>query len=147
MKKYFTKDEIATLKKAETYFYTATKENYKRASTSSLNNLVADIYEKVTGNRVNRNWTCGTCVLNCYKAAGALYYESIRYWEEKDGEETEIPELKGVEEMKESTMEILDLNTDGSEKSENTVDKETEPKPVKKATAKKVAKGRPKKSK
>lgn len=80
MKNYFTKEQIEKLKSFEHHFYTAVYENYKRASAASDNDYVADLFEKTTGGKLNRNWSCGTCVLNAYKAVGKLYYESKEYW-------------------------------------------------------------------
>lgn len=80
MKNYFTKQQIEQLKVFEHHFYTAVYENYKRASAASDNDYVADLFEKTTGGKLNRNWSCGTCVLNAYKIVGKLYYESKEYW-------------------------------------------------------------------
>ena len=75
-KKYFTKEQIEKLSVAESYFSTAVYANYKRGTMMSLNELIADIYEKTTGEKVSRNWTCANCCLNNYKMIGKLYFES-----------------------------------------------------------------------
>lgn len=75
--KYFNEKQLNELRPYEHHFYTATKENYKRATPSTLNDKIADLYQEVTGNKLNRNWTCGTCVLNAFKAVGELYYQSL----------------------------------------------------------------------
>ena len=77
MKNYFNEKQLNELRPYEHHFYTATKENYKRATPSTLNDKIADLYQEVTGNKLNRNWTCGTCVLNAFKAVGELYYQSL----------------------------------------------------------------------
>ena len=87
MEKYFTKEQIERLADAVEYFNTAVNANYKRASTVTLNNLVADIYLEATGKVLNRNWGCGTCVLNAYKEAGRLYYDSVKHYEEENAVE------------------------------------------------------------
>lgn len=89
MEKYFTKEQIERLADAVEYFNTAVNANYKRASTVTLNDLVADIYLEATGKVLNRNWGCGTCVLNAYKEAGRLYYDSVKHYEEENAVQTE----------------------------------------------------------
>lgn len=90
-KKYFTEQQTELLKEAEIHFYTAINANYKRATTARLNDYIADVYEATTGDKIQRNWQCGTCVLNCYKTVGALYFESKEYWEHQ---KTNDPQLE-----------------------------------------------------
>lgn len=84
MEKYFTKEQLKRLAVAEQNFYTAVKENYKRGTMQTINNLVADEYEKTTGEKLNRNWNCGACCLNNFKTVGRLYFESKEYWKEQE---------------------------------------------------------------
>lgn len=137
MEKYFTKEQIERLKDAVEYFNTAVNANYKRASQSSLNDLVADVYEQATGEKLQRNWHCGSCVLNCYRKAGQLYFESLKHLEEttqqavqettnqeQDTQETTVPD--DTQKVQEET-EVTNPEVVGSE---------PEPAPVKKTPAK-----------
>ena len=162
-KKYFTQEQLAALKPAEEYFNTVVNSHYKRASYKELNDLVADLYEEVTGEKLARNWSCGTCVITAFEKAGKLYYESLEHYRLRD-EQLEFDfEQKDHTEMIAETMQILDLNVDGTQiepdgedgmphgipiEELEKVQKGTEPDPEKKETEKKVAnktKGRPKK--
>lgn len=145
-KKYFTREQIAILKPAEEYFNTVVHSHYKRASTVTLNELVADIYLQATGEQVARNWGCGSCVMTCYEKAGRLYYESKEYWEAMDRNINDgqlMIDFDAVDhsEMIKDTMDLLDLNEDGSEKK---VEVETEPAPKPKQPKKTVAKNKAK---
>lgn len=120
-KKYFTREQIQLLKPAEEYFNTVVHSHYKRASYRELNELVADIYLQATGEQVARNWGCGSCVMTCYEKAGRLYYESKEYWEAMDRNINDgqlMIDFDAVDhtEMIKETMDLLDLNEDGSEK-------------------------------
>lgn len=81
-KQFFNKKQLDELKQYELHFYTAVKENYKRATPAALNDKIADVYEEMTGIKLNRNWSCGTCVLNAFKAVGQLYFDSKKHYEE-----------------------------------------------------------------
>ena len=146
MKNYFTKEQLERLSVAEHHFYTAVKENFKRGTMREMNEMLADIYEQATGEQLNRNWNCSHCCLNNFKRIGEWYFKSKEHLEQEQAEaaekgELEAPELEGVQEMVEKTMEILDLNPDGTEKVvTETVEMETEPAPAKAAPKKKVAK-------
>ena len=80
-RKYFSEKEIEKLKEigAVEHFETAVKHQYKLGTPVEMNNLVADLYEKVTGQKLSRNWSCGHCGFNAYKKAGELYFKSLEY--------------------------------------------------------------------
>lgn len=46
--------------------------------------MLADEYEKATGEKINRNWSCANCCLNNFKVIGRLYFESKKYYEEQE---------------------------------------------------------------
>lgn len=86
-KKYFTKEQLKKLEVAEYHFATAVNSNYKRGTQRALNEMLADEYEKATGEKLNRNWSCANCCLNNFKVIGRLYFESKKYYEEQQEHE------------------------------------------------------------
>ena len=64
------------------HFYTAVNLQYKNNTSAKLNDEVADIYEKATGEVVSRNWACGHCAFELFRKAGVLYYNSLKKQEE-----------------------------------------------------------------
>lgn len=94
MKKYFNSKQIKKLKAAEPYFTTVVKSQYKRATTIAMNDMVADMYDSVSGKQpISRNYSCNTCVYNLYLACGRLYFESIEQVENKIEPEQESNKL------------------------------------------------------
>lgn len=82
-KKYFTKEQLKKLEVAEYHFATAVNSNYKRGTMRQMNEMLADEYEKATGEKLNRNWSCANCCLNNFKVIGRLYFESKKHYEEQ----------------------------------------------------------------
>lgn len=133
-KKYFTKEQLKKLEVAEYHFATAVNSNYKRGTMRQMNEMLADEYEKATGEKLNRNWSCANCCLNNFKVIGRLYFESKKYYEEEE----------------QHGWQQLTFNFDGNN---NAVDTEPEPAPENNAPEKTVTKnnknkkaGRPKKN-
>ena len=135
-KKYFTKEQLKKLEVAEYHFATAVNSNYKRGTMRQMNEMLADEYEKATGEKINRNWSCANCCLNNFKVIGRLYFESKKYYEEQ--------EKHGWQQL---TFNFEGANNDA-------VDTEPEPAPINKPSTKTVTNqkknkkaGRPKKNK
>lgn len=133
-KKYFTKEQLKALEVAEYHFATAVNANYKRGTQRALNEMLADEYEKATGEKINRNWSCANCCLNNFKVIGRLYFESKKYYEEQD---------MAARKFEEQQVQQLTFDFDA-------VQAETEPSAPKGTTQKTVTKnkkaGRPKKN-
>lgn len=140
-KKYFTKEQLKKLEVAEYHFATAVNANYKRGTQRALNEMLADEYEKATGEKINRNWSCANCCLNNFKVIGRLYFESKKYYEEQD---------MAARKFEEQQAQQLVFNFDAVEPN-GTVEPEPEPAPENKPSTKTVANkkkaGRPKKNK
>lgn len=118
-KKYFSREQIETLKPAEIHFYSCVYEQWKRGTVSTMNDLVADTYEQTTGEQLPRNWNCASCSFNNYLKVGKLYYESIEYW-------------KNIDEQKEGKQLEFDFNDEEPEKPEPEPEPEKpEPEPEK----------------
>ena len=83
-KKYFTKEQLKKLEVAEYHFATAVNSNFKRGTMRQMNEMLADEYEKATGEKLNRNWSCANCCLNNFKVIGRLYFESKKHYEEEE---------------------------------------------------------------
>lgn len=77
----YSKEQIAELKKLDViqHFKTVLDSDYKRGTSSTQDNKVADIYDAATGGKVSRNFSCKSCVFNLYRDAGKLYRESLEY--------------------------------------------------------------------
>ena len=71
-----TKSDIEKLKPLEPYFLQI-RENYKRASSIKEDIIVAEIYERITGNK-ETNFACGQCSFRMYKTVGDAYFEALK---------------------------------------------------------------------
>lgn len=101
--KYFSKEQINELKALDVikHFDTAIDSNYKRGTTRDIIVRVADIYDEATGNKVTRNFNCGSCVLNLFKTAGKLYRESVLYHKQEQMRKAREAKKKKDEEKQE----------------------------------------------
>lgn len=135
---YFTKEQIEMLKDNEHYFYTAVYENYKRASSAKDNDKIADLYEEVTGGKLNRNWSCGHCVLTAYKVVGKLYFESKERLQGVDTEtEPKTPKTTTKKKVANKGTKSTKSDTGQEENTQKTsVPDETQEKVLKKNKAK-----------
>ena len=70
------KSDIEKLKPLEPYFLQI-RENYKRASSIKEDIIVAEIYERITGNK-ETNFACGQCSFRMYKTVGDAYFEALK---------------------------------------------------------------------
>lgn len=75
--KYFNKKQLKALEQVEQHFHTVIYAKYKRATSSKVNDMVADLYEEVTGEILTRKWSCAHCVYALFEKAGKLYYKSL----------------------------------------------------------------------
>ena len=76
-----TKSDIEKLKPLEPYFLQI-RENYKRASSIKEDMIVAEIYERITGNK-ETNFACGQCSFRMYKTVGDAYFDALKENETK----------------------------------------------------------------
>jgi len=154
-KKYFTKEQLKKLEVAEYHFATAVNANYKRGTQRALNEMLADEYEKATGEKINRNWSCANCCLNNFKVIGRLYFESKKYYEktldqvqntpttivpdntQQVQEETEANDTltKGLQQEQHGWQQLT-FNFEGA--NNDAVEPEPEPAPENKPSTKKV---------
>ena len=83
----YSKEQIAELKKLDViqHFKTVLDSDYKRGTSSTQDNKVADIFDAATGGKVSRNFSCKSCVFNLYRKAGELYRETLE-WMKKEKE-------------------------------------------------------------
>jgi hypothetical protein len=142
-KKYFSREQIETLKPADIHFFSCVYEKWKRGTMMSLNDLVADTYEQTTGEKLPRNWNCASCSFNNYLTIGKLYYESIEHWkemDEKNGKQLEFDfkddEPDEVQKETEPALNINELQDEVAETETNNAPEQPKKKP-----------GRPKKNK
>lgn len=81
----FSKTEIKELGKLADYeLRSSYLHMWKRATSISTNEKIADIYEKRTNKKLDRNWSCATCTYNVYRQVGELYLRSISFYEAKN---------------------------------------------------------------
>ena len=106
MNRRFTKKELEMLKPAEIHFYTAVKGDFKRATSSKLDTLVADVYDATTKNKLHRNSSCAICSFKIYQTVGKKYFEDLEYYNSLVGEESEpSKETLGLENNKATDKE------------------------------------------
>ena len=111
----FTKQELELLKEAEIHFLTVRDGQYKRATGWKLNTLVADLYDKATGEKIDRNFGCGVCCFNIFKKVGEKYFADKKYYETV---ETEL-EPKVVIDTLSTDNEEIDNNKATNKDKEN----------------------------
>ena len=77
----FTEEQIKQLEKLDVirHFNTVLDSEFKRGTFRTTDEHLADIYEKATNTKVNRNFNCKNCVYNLYRNAGLLYRQSLEY--------------------------------------------------------------------
>lgn len=82
----YTKKQLDRLKELDViqHFTTVINSQYKRGTFRHVDEEVADIYENASGKKIQRNFTCKSCVFNLYKVAGELYFESEKYYKQKN---------------------------------------------------------------
>ena len=105
---YFTKEQIKQLKDADVikHFNTVLDSEYKRGTTDIQNNLVADLYDEVTGGKISRSFGCKSCVFNLYRNAGELYRKSVEFQKKES--------MKVAREAKANKIKMKENNgTDG----------------------------------
>ena len=100
----FTKEQMEILETNgyPKHFDTVLISKYKRGTTSKENNLLADLYDAATGEKISRQFSCKTCVYELYRKAGLLYKETLNYYlshknedEPEEEPEEEEPEYEG----------------------------------------------------
>ena len=74
MERLFTKDELEKLSELEIHFSTAVHAQYKRATSSKNDAMVAEIYKAATGKQLAVNASCGICSFNLYSTVGKKYF-------------------------------------------------------------------------
>ena len=79
----FTKKEIETLSAAEDFFAMSLKASYKRATTSAMDKMVVDTWNKANESQERPNMSCGACSFNFYKKVGRKYFEDKQYYADK----------------------------------------------------------------
>lgn len=71
----FTKKEMKVLAEYEEFLNTAANFGFKHYTSNEANDKVADIYS-AAGGVFHRNWTCGHCLMQMWKGAGMLYFQT-----------------------------------------------------------------------
>jgi len=74
MERHFTKEELEQLSALEIHFSTAVYSQYKRATSSKNDAMVAEIYKAATGKQLAVNASCGICSFNLYSTVGRKYF-------------------------------------------------------------------------
>lgn len=107
MGKYlFTKEQIQRIKDsgAEPDIIRVHVAQFKRNTTREMNDVVADVYEETTSEKVNRNWGCAYCTYKVYEQAGNIYFDSIEHYKKEEATlPTEEPKKRGRKKKEEAT--------------------------------------------
>lgn len=94
----FTKQQLDTLSAYEDRFRSSLYFDYYRNLSANSLERIADVYDEATGKKTQRNWSCGTCIMNYLREVGKIYF--------KDKEEYE----KEAEKMVEILDEVFEVN-------------------------------------
>lgn len=78
----FTKKEMKVLAQYEEHLDNAYHFGFKHYTSDKINNEVAEIYA-AAGGAFSRNWTCGHCIMQLFKGAGALYFKTKEAMDKK----------------------------------------------------------------
>lgn len=101
--KLFTNKQIELLSPYESHFHTVLFAKYKRATSSRGNDLVADLYEEVSGEIITRNWSCNHCIYSLFDKCGKLYYASLEAAQKAEKEAKTEPKKRGRKSTKNKT--------------------------------------------
>ena len=119
MTKIFTQEQIESLNQYEDIFFKAVNQNYYRSMSTKTLDAMVEVYNQTQDTPYKGNWACSHCVLSFLKLIGSKYYA----------------DKKAVEEQAAKLVKVLDEVF--GEVPDEEVQKEPEPKPVKKAPARK----------
>lgn len=90
MKTTFTKEQIDYLWEAEVQFERVMKTNSIVNAPRWLTERVVETFEAATGKTLNKNYSCGTCVMNIYRIVGPIYFKDKKIFEEANAKEQTI---------------------------------------------------------
>lgn len=89
----FDKKQIEVLAQFESYFESAVIANYVRNIPADKIQIVKEIWEKASGEKVKEKLTCGACLLNFMKRVGSNYYKDKKIInQKKNAKKKEKPE-------------------------------------------------------
>lgn len=120
--KSFNQTQIDELKQYEIVFFRAVHQDYYRSMSRKVLDALKAMYDETQDSPYSANWSCSHCVLTFLKTIGKKYYDDKKALEEKAAEL-----VKAIDEV---FQDVPDIE----------VQIEPEPKPVKKAPAKKTNK-------
>lgn len=92
-KYFFTKEQYDALYEAQIHFITVRTSNCIKNAPRWLTDQVADVWEQRTGQTVNRNWSCSSCVFNFYNMVGKYYLQDKALYEKEEQEKEEPVEV------------------------------------------------------
>ena len=128
----FTSEELEALKPYERHFRTSIELDYHRNLESKYLTKIKTIYEAASGSEYKFTSSCGHCVLTFLKTVGKKYFADLEAYQ------TNAAKLVTV--LDEVFGEVPDESEELTPDAEPVVPTELEPKPAKKATAKKSTK-------
>lgn len=114
--KEFTQEQLDGLKQYEDIFFKAVYQNYYRSMNTKTLDAMKGVYDSTQDKPYSANWACSHCVLRFLQTIGQKYYDDKKALAERAA--------KLVKVLDEVFGEVEDV-------------KEPEPKPAKKAPAKK----------
>lgn len=122
--KQFNKEQLDALKQYEDNFNRAVNLNYYRNMTGKALDAIAAVYDTVVDKSYSKNWSCSHCVLSFLKSVGKKYFEDLEAYKNNAAK----------------LVEALDQVFGDVPDEEPQVQKEPEPKPVKKSAPRKTTK-------
>ena len=78
---------------AEYHFTTITQSQFKRGTPLAYDTEIADMYDKATNTKIDRNWSCKSCAYHSYKKIADLYFETKKYYAKKEKEKEAEKEI------------------------------------------------------
>lgn len=88
-KYFFTKEEYDALYEAQIHFINVRTNNCIKNCPRWLCDQVANVWENKTGEKVQRNWSCNSCVFNFFNIVGKHYMADMKLYEKEEKEKEE----------------------------------------------------------
>lgn len=85
-KYFFTKEEYDVLYEAQIHFINVRTNNCIKNCPRWLCDQVANVWENKTGEKVQRNWSCNSCVFNFFNIVGKHYMADMKLYEKEEKE-------------------------------------------------------------
>lgn len=117
---------METLSAFEDRFRSSIYFDYYRNLSAGNLDKIASVYDEATGKRSNRNWSCGTCIMNYLREVGKIYFKDKEEYEKKAEQMVEVlDDVFGLNDNTETNDEPVSDKTETKRKASTSSNKKT----------------------